>query len=645
MIPSLDPTPARPSLALRIGITGSRKLRTDQLARIHGEIQDALASAKQQMERLSHEPTVSPFYEHEADGRANATLHMISPLARGADRLAARTAVELGYRLFVPMPFAKTEYEKDFTGCDEIASEEVPLTAAEDLAEFRGLLACASAHLALDGARDAAAMLGEDTLAGRSYEFVGRFVVRHSDLLIAVWDGKASNGRGGTADIVRYASSAGVPIWWIHATDATPPVWIADIQDLRDPEPNSASPEDKLAKHLANLIPAPRRVDRHDHGWIGYPGSLFRKKDTSPGPAYFTERARPGGGIWGQLTKRIWKTHAKVMAWASRVNTPWTPPRCPEEPVSRYWFEQYEPADARSGEFAARYRSGYVLVIILSTLALVLGAFALGLAAIEHSENGVAAIGGLSMACAITEFVVLLLIVWLVWTSRRSEWHERTIAYRLLAELFRKQQTLAPLGWALSIGTVRPLADTEQLSWVVWLFAATQRAAPLPSDDAAGAVQGESGRAVLQDLIEEQLTYHHGRERMAHNASARFERLGSVVFAVVLICAFLKLPAEWWHWCHNLVAVFCGVAAIVFFGLSAASVALRSYAELQMLAEQSRHMIAELEHAKARVKRLNLQRPLVSQDLGVIAASVATTMLQDLEGWGRLFRGKQLEAS
>src|ERR1019366_3424422 len=82
MIPSLDPTPARPSLALRIGITGSRKLRTDQLARIHGEIQDALASAKQQMERLSHEPTVSPFYDHEADGRANATLHMISPLAR-----------------------------------------------------------------------------------------------------------------------------------------------------------------------------------------------------------------------------------------------------------------------------------------------------------------------------------------------------------------------------------------------------------------------------------------------------------------------------------------------------------------------------------------------------------------------------------
>jgi hypothetical protein len=640
MIPSPDPTPARPSLALRIGITGSRKLRADQLARIHGEIQDALASSKQQMERLSHEPMVLPFYEHEADGRANATLHMISPLARGADRLAARTAVELGYKLFVPMPFAKTEYEKDFTGCNETHSEEAPLTAAEDLAEFRDLLACASAHLALDGARDTeATTAGDDTLVGRSYEFVGRFVVRHSDLLIAVWDGKASNGRGGTADIIRYAANAGVPVWWIHATENTPPVWIADIQDLRDPEPNSASPGDKLAKHLANLIPAPRRVDRHDHGWIGYLGSLFRKKDTSPGPAYFTERARPGGGIR--------KTHAKVMALASRVNTPWTPPRCPEEPVSRYWFDRYEPADARSGEYAARYRSGYVWVIVLTTLALVFGALALGFSLSAGSgKESLMAIAGLVMA--ILELLALIAAVMLVSASLGAEWHERSIEYRLLAELFRKQQTLAPLGWALSIGTVRPLAETEQLSWVVWLFAATQRAAPLPNGDAAGAVQGESGRAVLQDLIEEQLTYHHGRERMAHNASATFERLGGWAFSGVLICVVLKIAAEilaeGWHWNHDSVVVF-GVLAIMLFGISAGSVALRSYAELQMLAEQSRHMIAELEHAKARVERLNLQRPLVSQDLGAIAASVAATMLQDLEGWGRLFRGKQMEAS
>ncbi len=56
-------------------------------------------------------------------------------------------------------------------------------------------------------------------------------------------------------------------------------------------------------------------------------------------------------------------------------------------------------------------------------------------------------------------------------------------------------------------------------------------------------------------------------------------------------------------------------------------------------------MIDALERSKLRVKRLHPSRPLVAQDLGAEAAVVATTMLQDLDGWGRLFRGKATEAS
>jgi hypothetical protein len=70
---------------------------------------------------------------------------------------------------------------------------------------------------------------------------------------------------------------------------------------------------------------------------------------------------------------------------------------------------------------------------------------------------------------------------------------------------------------------------------------------------------------------------------------------------------------------------------------------LRAYAELQLLAEQSRHMEAELKRAKARVERLDPTRKLVSQDLGAEAAAVAILMLQDLEGWARLFRVKGME--
>jgi hypothetical protein len=40
----------------------------------------------------------------------------------------------------------------------------------------------------------------------------GRAVVDHSDLLVAVWDGKPARGHRGTADVVAYARGRGVPV-------------------------------------------------------------------------------------------------------------------------------------------------------------------------------------------------------------------------------------------------------------------------------------------------------------------------------------------------------------------------------------------------------------------------------------------------
>ena len=45
-----------------------------------------------------------------------------------------------------------------------------------------------------------------------AYDQVGRYVVDHCDVLIAVWDGQPSRGRGGTAEIVQYAQEQNRPI-------------------------------------------------------------------------------------------------------------------------------------------------------------------------------------------------------------------------------------------------------------------------------------------------------------------------------------------------------------------------------------------------------------------------------------------------
>ena len=53
----------------------------------------------------------------------------------------------------------------------------------------------------------------------RAYEQVGRHVVDHCDVLIAVWDGKPSRGRGGTAEIVAYARERKLPLIIVSSDD------------------------------------------------------------------------------------------------------------------------------------------------------------------------------------------------------------------------------------------------------------------------------------------------------------------------------------------------------------------------------------------------------------------------------------------
>jgi hypothetical protein len=117
-------------------------------------------------------------------------LRLISCLAEGSDQIAARAALLRGYTLVAPLPFARDVYADDF------ASEA-------SRAGFRALLARAESVVELPGERRDAA---------RAYEAAGHAVLRHCDLLIALWDGEPARGPGGTAEIVQAALRARVPV-------------------------------------------------------------------------------------------------------------------------------------------------------------------------------------------------------------------------------------------------------------------------------------------------------------------------------------------------------------------------------------------------------------------------------------------------
>jgi hypothetical protein len=638
---------------LRVGITGARSLDAGRLPELRERLHDVLNLVQESMQRFAHEKAGATFYTGAEQAGSSPLLRLLSPLARGADRLAAEVGLQLGYDLYVPMPFPRDEYQADFKGSQQ--PWEAPLSAAEDLAQFQTLLQRAQdAWLSLDGGR------GDERGA---YEAVGRFVARHSDLLIAIWDGKPAAGRGGTAEIIEYAATHGVPVWWIHATETRVPVWLADVEDLRDPWLLPSEPAaGLLLTYLERQVRPPAPVPHHLHGFIGWVARLGRERLVSPVAVYYAESVKPPGR-WSRAYELV------VMGWASECkppasNTAPPEPALPNEPAGKYWFNHYRPADMRAGEYAARYRSAYVWLFILATATLTFGASA----AVAHGyiELVFAAVG--------LEACTLLLIVVTVCAAIGGDWHERSIEYRLLAELCRKQQILAPLGRVVSLGAVRRMilrglentgqgngasakrkSDTEprdRTAWVPWLFGAWERAAPLPRGDIGVALPEIVRSQVLAGLTDEQLDYHRSRAKISERAEEAFFRAGQRSFIAVCVIVLLKLVTVgasfiWpalsemliWEMIYRLLTWL----VIVLPAISAAAFGIRSYAELQLLVEQSCHMVEELLHAKRRIERVNLDRALAAEDIGAETYAMAGLMLQDLDGWSRLFKVKAIE--
>ncbi len=155
-----------------VGVTGHRDLSAEDRLPLE-------AAVRRLLERLKRDYPASP-------------LLIISPLAEGADRLAARVALAMGAELVAPLPFGRAEYEKDFP---ETAGEFAELYDSERTIHRIELPAVEPAD-------------GEGlSLADRrelQYALAGAYVARHSHILLALWDGRDSDSVGGTAQVVGY---------------------------------------------------------------------------------------------------------------------------------------------------------------------------------------------------------------------------------------------------------------------------------------------------------------------------------------------------------------------------------------------------------------------------------------------------------
>jgi hypothetical protein len=163
-----------------VGVTGHRDLLDDERPRIEADVRRILVSY---LETHAETPVV-----------------LVSALAEGSDRLAADVALSLRdspgpgqgrVRLLALLPMPRDAYAEDFS-------------EPGSLERMDALLARADASWVLPPAPGVAVAALRESLAAREeqYALLAAWLARSCHVLLAIWNGKESPAKGGTACVV-----------------------------------------------------------------------------------------------------------------------------------------------------------------------------------------------------------------------------------------------------------------------------------------------------------------------------------------------------------------------------------------------------------------------------------------------------------
>jgi hypothetical protein len=526
--------PPKPRFALAIGIVGhrlkhwddakgtdGRSLRTEHLQKIAGDVHLALRAIKS--------AAIQAYRDHEslfddsADARQRAPeLTLVSALADGADTIAAKTALGLGYALDAPLPFAEADYENDFSS--DAVDEHTPLR------DFRALVEKARSVLQLPGRRRTTVDTKEqgDLKENRAYEAVGLTVLSQADILLAVWDGKLSRGRGGTAEMVAEAARAGIPIVLIDANAKKPielrwrglmptPAPIVAFDDLP-----SATLDASIYRVLDELVRPPSAPEERKSLGLWFDENSHRVNIRISYPLLTTFLFARGIRVSDIIPKRA----SELAEDYVRDSTPVVDPNRPQDIA---WLsEAYGWADAIGIHFAQIFRSAFVMNFLFAALAVVAASASV---LMTHEDTW------WRRAPVTLEIILIVGVVVNTILAYRWRWHHRWVEAREVAERLRVALPLWTLG-------LRPASfPGEEPTWTGWYARAlvrTQdmRAGNLNADDLT------AERSVLLRLLTGQCNYNRANAGRMHWMELGLEYVGFCLLGATIVVAFDHLSGE-----------------------------------------------------------------------------------------------------
>jgi hypothetical protein len=581
--------PPRLPFVLSVGVTGHRAdIIGAGAAELGTRIRDTLLLIAQAGAALLER-------ERDCFAPGPPRLRFVSPIADGADQIAAQIALELGWELQAILPFERSTYRAS------LANDGAR-------AQFDALLARATCVLELPG--DAAHSL-------EAYVMTGRGTVAHCDLLIAVWDGRPPRGRGGTGEVVQFAltrgtaivhvpldSRAGIRLLW-SAFDPTV-VTVAD-------DPGVARPldrEDVDALLTGLLMPPPdEQEQKFLKGFLSERSRRIRARIEYPLllAAAGVKKFKPGN-----FTDKY--CAAQIQDEWQRYRAGCVDPLELDAPID-ILEDAYSWADRLATHFAQTYRSGHIFNFVLGGVAV-----CLGLAAFmaPHLQFGMAAF----------EMLITVAIILNAHIGTRDEWHRRWLDYRQLAERLRPMRSLKLLGIAAPDppGTA---TNPVPKRWIDWYGSGIWRAMGCPSGSIDAQRAARLADAIADHEVAPQVAYHERNAHQIDQLDQRLETIGTGLFVATLAVSVvtvvgLALDADYvnrfGNWFTLVSAGFPALGTAVFgirFQGDFGGDALRSMATANTL----RQIDEELR------KQASLSR---AADL---AEQAARFMLSDLDEW------------
>jgi len=434
---------------------------------------------------------------------------------------------------------------------------------------------------------------GEVCPSIRAYALRDQIVLRYSDILVAVWDGKEGRSKeSGTLSSIRSGILRKMPVIWI---DLKGSLRLLALGRLKEKDFLKIEGSDYLIEDLTSMFVNIENINRKELSVFlnQYFGVILPRKSSSSKHEDFMLIFDEKSGC-ELLEKNIPRIHIffeKLFQRIGRLRGKETKktsngPEAKDDSVFLAWFSN------RADVYAGYLRSSHWIFYGASFFAVLCALLGNQFDPLLKSKRFFLH----NYTFGILELIFLVLVFFIHWKSQKSSWHFRWILHRQIAEQLRYTDALYKLlAFLPDQGRLASdMGDSNSSALSEWLRHRILVAEGLPKIEGLPQTKDsyysplkhlEKGKKEIQNLITGQISYHINKNNDRSLFNEGIEVVSIVLFALVAVVVILHFV-----WDQPALLIFtAGIPA-----LAAALSAISNHSEAKKLIAQSEATVREL---------------------------------------------------